>query len=166
MFEVDKFGSVWAYFARQNLLLDGKSQTLKICDFGTAKRMIYGEQCSPHQFLCFELDTFAFRQRPYMVSRYYRAPELILGVQGSRLSLSLGPARSGRLRLERPPASQQLWISGLPAVPPPWINLTMSNHHADEQGLRRTDIGPAIVHWQRWHRSIGARPQPPLRSQR
>lgn len=46
----------------QNLLLDGKSQTLKLCDFGTAKRMMFGEQ-----------------QRPYMVSRYYRAPELIFG---------------------------------------------------------------------------------------
>ena len=32
---------------RQNLLLDGKSQTLKICDFGTAKRMVFGEQRLP-----------------------------------------------------------------------------------------------------------------------
>ncbi|CAE7948475.1 ASK6 [Symbiodinium sp. KB8] len=31
----------------QNLLLDGKSQTLKICDFGTAKRMVFGEQRLP-----------------------------------------------------------------------------------------------------------------------
>ena len=31
-------------YLRQNLLLDGKSQTLKLCDFGTAKRMMFGEQ--------------------------------------------------------------------------------------------------------------------------
>lgn len=46
----------------QNLLLDGKSHTLKVCDFGTAKRLVLGEQ-----------------QRAYVCSRYYRAPELILG---------------------------------------------------------------------------------------
>eukprot|EP00971_Amphidinium_carterae_P069003 1366104-Amphidinium_carterae.1 len=46
----------------QNLLLDGKSHSLKLCDFGTAKRMSLKEQ-----------------GRPYVCSRYYRAPELILG---------------------------------------------------------------------------------------
>lgn len=59
----------------QNLLLDGKSHTLKICDFGTAKRMIYGEQ-----------------QRPYMVSRYYRAPELILGATSYTTGVDLWSA--------------------------------------------------------------------------
>eukprot|EP00747_Dinoflagellata_sp_TGD_P083018 gnl/TRDRNA2_/TRDRNA2_161930_c1_seq1.p1 gnl/TRDRNA2_/TRDRNA2_161930_c1~~gnl/TRDRNA2_/TRDRNA2_161930_c1_seq1.p1 ORF type:complete len:216 (-),score=33.54 gnl/TRDRNA2_/TRDRNA2_161930_c1_seq1:42-689(-) len=46
----------------QNLLLDGRSHSLKLCDFGTAKRMVYGEQ-----------------SRCYACSRYYRSPELILG---------------------------------------------------------------------------------------
>lgn len=46
----------------QNLLLDGGSQTLKICDFGTAKRMALGHTSNA-----------------YACSRYYRAPELILG---------------------------------------------------------------------------------------
>eukprot|EP00913_Durusdinium_trenchii_P036058 g33740.t1 len=59
----------------QNLLLDGKSHTLKICDFGTAKRMIFGEQ-----------------QRSYMVSRYYRAPELILGATSYTTGVDLWSA--------------------------------------------------------------------------
>mmetsp|Transcript_43033 Transcript_43033/g.88562 ORF Transcript_43033/g.88562 Transcript_43033/m.88562 type:complete len:360 (-) Transcript_43033:12-1091(-) len=59
----------------QNLLLDGKSQTLKICDFGTAKRMVFGEQ-----------------GRAYMVSRYYRAPELILGATQFSTSVDLWSA--------------------------------------------------------------------------
>mmetsp|Transcript_57856 Transcript_57856/g.163316 ORF Transcript_57856/g.163316 Transcript_57856/m.163316 type:complete len:374 (+) Transcript_57856:42-1163(+) len=46
----------------QNLLLDGRSQTLKLCDFGTAKRVVFGKQLTS-----------------YVCSRYYRAPELILG---------------------------------------------------------------------------------------
>mmetsp|Transcript_95360 Transcript_95360/g.199496 ORF Transcript_95360/g.199496 Transcript_95360/m.199496 type:complete len:362 (+) Transcript_95360:131-1216(+) len=46
----------------QNLLLDGLSHTLKICDFGTAKRLTLGHTSSA-----------------YCCSRYYRAPELILG---------------------------------------------------------------------------------------
>jgi serine/threonine protein kinase len=47
----------------QNLLLDGKSHTLKLCDFGTARRLVFGDMTL----------------RSYMCSRYYRAPELILG---------------------------------------------------------------------------------------
>jgi serine/threonine protein kinase len=46
----------------QNLLVDGKRHALKICDFGTSRRLFFGE------------DVF-----PYICSRYYRAPELILG---------------------------------------------------------------------------------------
>lgn len=46
----------------QNLLLDGGTHTLKVCDFGTAKRMSMGKHGVA-----------------YACSRYYRAPELILG---------------------------------------------------------------------------------------
>jgi len=46
----------------QNILVDGNSQTIKLCDFGTARRLKFGEQS-----LC------------YVCSRYFRAPELILG---------------------------------------------------------------------------------------
>lgn len=59
----------------QNLLLDGRSQTLKLCDFGTAKRMVLGET-----------------QRSYMCSRYYRAPELILGSTNYTTSVDLWSA--------------------------------------------------------------------------
>lgn len=47
----------------QNLLIDGKSHTLKVCDFGTARRLVFGD----------------IALRSYVCSRYYRAPELILG---------------------------------------------------------------------------------------
>lgn len=46
----------------QNLLLDGGSHTVKICDFGTARRMTMNHTSSA-----------------YACSRYYRAPELTLG---------------------------------------------------------------------------------------
>jgi len=46
----------------QNLLVDGKSHSLKLCDFGSAKRLVRGEP-----------------NVAYICSRYYRAPELIFG---------------------------------------------------------------------------------------
>ena len=46
----------------QNLLVNPESHTLKICDFGSAKRLIRGEV-----------------NVGYICSRYYRAPELIFG---------------------------------------------------------------------------------------
>lgn len=49
----------------QNLLLEGKTHKLKLCDFGTARRM--------------DLKKDDPANRPYVCSRYYRAPELILG---------------------------------------------------------------------------------------
>lgn len=59
----------------QNLLLDGKTHTLKICDLGTARRMIYKEQ-----------------QRCYVISRYYRAPELVLGATNFTTSVDIWSA--------------------------------------------------------------------------
>jgi len=59
----------------QNLLLDGRTQTLKLCDFGTAKRMVFAEQ-----------------NRCYVCSRYYRAPELILGSTNYTTSVDLWSA--------------------------------------------------------------------------
>lgn len=46
----------------QNLLVDPSSHILKLCDFGSAKRLIKGEP-----------------NVSYICSRYYRAPELIFG---------------------------------------------------------------------------------------
>lgn len=46
----------------QNLLVDRNSHVLKLCDFGSAKRLHATEQ-----------------NIAYICSRYYRAPELIFG---------------------------------------------------------------------------------------
>lgn len=46
----------------QNLLVDSRTHILKLCDFGSAKALVPGEPSVA-----------------YICSRYYRAPELILG---------------------------------------------------------------------------------------
>ena len=46
----------------QNILVDSRTHTVKICDFGSAKRLVQGEA-----------------NVAYICSRYYRAPELIFG---------------------------------------------------------------------------------------
>jgi serine/threonine protein kinase len=46
----------------QNILVDPNSQVLKLCDFGSAKKLVKGEP-----------------NVAYICSRYYRAPELIFG---------------------------------------------------------------------------------------
>merc|ERR1719253_581748 len=46
----------------QNVLVDGYTHALKMCDFGSAKRLVKGEP-----------------NVAYICSRYYRAPELIFG---------------------------------------------------------------------------------------
>jgi len=46
----------------QNLLVNGRANVLKLCDFGSAKRLVAGEP-----------------NVSYICSRYYRAPELIFG---------------------------------------------------------------------------------------
>ncbi|CRG95349.1 glycogen synthase kinase 3, putative [Plasmodium gallinaceum] len=46
----------------QNLLIDPKTHTLKLCDFGSAKNLLVGQ-----------------RSVSYICSRFYRAPELMLG---------------------------------------------------------------------------------------
>lgn len=59
----------------QNLLLEGVSHKLKICDFGTAQRVVFGEV-----------------KRPYVCSRYYRAPECILGCASFTTAIDLWAA--------------------------------------------------------------------------
>lgn len=46
----------------QNILVNSNNHVLKICDFGSAKRLVPGEP-----------------NVAYICSRYYRAPELIFG---------------------------------------------------------------------------------------
>jgi glycogen synthase kinase 3 beta len=46
----------------QNLLIDCRGHTLRVCDFGSAKRLVKGEP-----------------NVAYICSRYYRAPELVFG---------------------------------------------------------------------------------------
>ena len=46
----------------QNILVDARSHVVKICDFGSAKKLVQGEA-----------------NVAYICSRYYRAPELIFG---------------------------------------------------------------------------------------
>ena len=46
----------------QNILVDQKTNKIKLCDFGSAKKLIQGQ-----------------KSLAYICSRYYRAPELIFG---------------------------------------------------------------------------------------
>jgi len=59
----------------QNLLLDGRTHTVKIADFGTAKRLAVNRTLTS-----------------YACSRYYRAPELILGATSYNTSVDLWSA--------------------------------------------------------------------------
>lgn len=71
----------------QNLLLIGSAQTLKICDFGTAKRL---NSTEPRQL--------------YQVSRYFRAPEIILGstVYGTGIDIWAAGCVLGEMVLGQP----------------------------------------------------------------
>jgi len=59
----------------QNLLLDGKSHALRICDFGTAVRLCLNE-----------------KRANYVCSRYFRAPEIIFGSTCYNSSIDLWSA--------------------------------------------------------------------------
>ena len=59
----------------QNILLDGKTHGLRICDFGTAVRLSLNE-----------------RRVSYVCSRYFRAPEIILGSTCYNTSIDLWSA--------------------------------------------------------------------------
>mmetsp|Transcript_147357 Transcript_147357/g.260484 ORF Transcript_147357/g.260484 Transcript_147357/m.260484 type:complete len:349 (+) Transcript_147357:35-1081(+) len=59
----------------QNLLLDGKTHTVKLCDFGTAKRLKLREP-----------------NLSYVCSRFYRAPELCFGSSVYTSSIDLWSA--------------------------------------------------------------------------
>ena len=56
----------------QNLLVDGATNVLKLCDFGSAKRLVTGEP-----------------NVAYICSRYYRAPELIFGATDYTVSIDI-----------------------------------------------------------------------------
>ena len=59
----------------QNLLVDPISHRLQLCDFGSAKRLIKGEN-----------------NVSYICSRYFRAPELIFGSSKYDVSVDLWSA--------------------------------------------------------------------------
>ena len=59
----------------RNLLIDPTCHVLKICDFGSAKKVIAGQASVP-----------------YITSRYYRAPELIFGNQDYDYSIDVWSA--------------------------------------------------------------------------
>ncbi|OMJ67284.1 hypothetical protein SteCoe_35601 [Stentor coeruleus] len=59
----------------QNLLVDPTTHRLVLCDFGSAKRLVRGEP-----------------NIAYICSRYYRAPELVLGATGYSTSIDIWSA--------------------------------------------------------------------------
>ena len=56
----------------QNILVDTQTLDLKVCDFGSAKKLIKGEP-----------------NVAYICSRYYRAPELIFGADQYTVSIDV-----------------------------------------------------------------------------
>lgn len=71
----------------QNLLVDGRSHAVKLCDFGSAKKLVKKEL-----------------NATYICSRYYRAPELMFGASEYSTSIDIWSAGcvSAELFLERP----------------------------------------------------------------
>ncbi|GMF34811.1 unnamed protein product [Phytophthora fragariaefolia] len=61
---LESCGVVHADIKPDNILLDEKQTTIKLCDFGSAFKMDGGKQ----------------DPTPYLVSRFYRAPEIVLGL--------------------------------------------------------------------------------------
>mmetsp|Transcript_47663 Transcript_47663/g.138846 ORF Transcript_47663/g.138846 Transcript_47663/m.138846 type:complete len:435 (-) Transcript_47663:89-1393(-) len=70
---LERWGVVHRDVKPANLLVDPLTKTLKICDFGTAKVLPGGNPDN----------------QPYVCSRYYRAPELILSVPEYGTSVDL-----------------------------------------------------------------------------
>ena len=56
----------------QNILVNPANTTLKVCDLGSAKRLIPGE-----------------RNVSYICSRFYRAPELLLGSTNYSMAIDM-----------------------------------------------------------------------------
>ncbi|KAG6614350.1 CMGC/DYRK/PRP4 protein kinase [Phytophthora cinnamomi] len=61
---LESCGVIHADIKPDNILLDEKQTTIKLCDFGSAFKMDVGKQ----------------DPTPYLVSRFYRAPEIVLGL--------------------------------------------------------------------------------------
>ena len=63
---LERAGLIHADIKPDNILVSGDHRTIKLCDFGTAFRLSH--------------DHPPDHQKGYLVSRYYRAPEIILGL--------------------------------------------------------------------------------------
>merc|ERR1719313_1318342 len=70
-------GFVHRDFKPANLLVDPRTLTLKVCDFGTALNLSLGEEEDHNVYLC---------------SRFYRAPELILSVKRTTAAVDVWSA--------------------------------------------------------------------------
>lgn len=74
-------------FKPQNLLVDKTSHILKVCDFGSAKRLVKGKKNYEEKFLLLGENNVA-----YICSRYYRAPELVFGSTNYTCSIDVWSA--------------------------------------------------------------------------
>mmetsp|Transcript_23656 Transcript_23656/g.50494 ORF Transcript_23656/g.50494 Transcript_23656/m.50494 type:complete len:343 (+) Transcript_23656:102-1130(+) len=124
-----------------NLLVDSSTKILKICDFGTAK------QLEPKRE-----DGRGSDNRPYICSRYYRAPELILSAPhyGTAVDLWSAGCILAELLINQPLFTGEDGVSQLVAImeilgTPSRHELYAMNPHYDESSTFRDSHHSAIV---------------------
>ncbi|KAG6967055.1 hypothetical protein JG687_00004488 [Phytophthora cactorum] len=78
---LESCGVIHADIKPDNVLLDEKQTTIKLCDFGSAFKADNGKQ----------------DPTPYLVSRFYRAPEIVLGLAYDKAMLKLFMELKGKI---------------------------------------------------------------------